>query len=248
VRPPTDYASTILDIVCLVTIRTAEPDAIKGVIFDFHATLVDTRDTDQWISAAQQRLGHPARDVPTPAAAQIEGLTEYLGRIWEHANTIDPHSARDLSQVQHRDVFRQTVGLLPHVQPDLIDALYAVMADQWIAFDDTLPVLQELKARGIKIVVLSNIGIDIRGCLAQAGLTDLIDGLVLSYEVGVVKPDPEIFRLATNLLGLSAEQTLMVGDSWRDDAGAAAIGIRTLILPRTVGPVHGLASVLRLVG
>jgi beta-phosphoglucomutase-like phosphatase (HAD superfamily) len=73
-------------------------------------------------------------------------------------------------------------------------------------------------------------------------------GVVLSYEVGVVKPDPEIFRRATNLLGLSAEQTLMVGDSWRDDAGAAAIGIRTLILPRTIGPVHGLASVLRLVG
>lgn len=39
----------------------------------------------------------------------------------------------------------------------------------------------------------------------------------------------------------------MVGDSWRDDAGAAALGIRTLLLPRTTGPVHGLDAVLRLV-
>ncbi len=40
----------------------------------------------------------------------------------------------------------------------------------------------------------------------------------------------------------------MVGDSWQDDAGAAAIGVRTLVLPRTDGPEHGLDLVLRLVG
>jgi FMN phosphatase YigB (HAD superfamily) len=39
----------------------------------------------------------------------------------------------------------------------------------------------------------------------------------------------------------------MVGDSWKDDAGAGALGIRTLILPRTRGRVHGLDAVLRLV-
>jgi hypothetical protein len=38
-----------------------------------------------------------------------------------------------------------------------------------------------------------------------------------------------------------------VGDAWRDDAGAAALGIRTLILPRTDDPSHGLELVLRLV-
>ena len=240
---------TGFDIVGLVSFHIAEPAAIKGVIFDFHATLVDAQDTSQWIAAARQRLGqHPAGSSAAFTAAQLEGLAEHLDRLWEHALTIDPGSERDLSQAQHRDVFRRTVGLFPDVHPDLIDALYAVMADQWIAFEDALPVLRELKARGVRIVVLSNIGIDIRGCLKHAGLIDLIDGVVLSYEVGVVKPDPEIFRLATNLLGVSTDQTLMVGDSWRDDAGAAALGIRTLILPRTIGPVHGLASVLRLVG
>jgi FMN phosphatase YigB (HAD superfamily) len=40
----------------------------------------------------------------------------------------------------------------------------------------------------------------------------------------------------------------MVGDSPDDDTGAARLGVRTLILPRTRGPVHGLEVVLRLVG
>jgi len=39
----------------------------------------------------------------------------------------------------------------------------------------------------------------------------------------------------------------MVGDSGRDDSGGTALGIRTLILPRTSGPVHGLGAVVSLV-
>ena len=68
-----------------------------------------------------------------------------------------------------------------------------------------------------------------------------------SYEVGAVKPQPEIFARA-DLLNMSAGDALMVGDSWRVDARAAAVGIRTLILPQTSGPSHGLEAVLRLVG
>jgi HAD superfamily hydrolase (TIGR01509 family) len=84
--------------------------------------------------------------------------------------------------------------------------------------------------------------------LSQAGLVDKLDGVVLSYEVGTVKPQPEIFAHALEFLAMPAADALMVGDSWRDDAGAAAVGIRTLILPRTSGPNHGLEAVLRLIG
>jgi HAD superfamily hydrolase (TIGR01509 family) len=229
----------------------AEPVPVRGVIFDFHATLVDvdTEDPDAWVRAALRHLGRAAED----PAAPIEGLGRHLDRIWEHATTFDPDSERDLSAVRHREVFSRAVGLFrgpdgAGVEPELVDALYTVMADQWVAFADTVPVLRELRARGVRVVLLSNIGMDIRARLAGIGVADLIDGLVLSYEVGAVKPEPAIFARALELLKLPAAETLMVGDSWRADAGGAALGIRTLILPRTVGPVHGLASVLRLVG
>ena len=226
----------------------AEPAPIKGVIFDFHATLVDGGDPVSWIGAASQLLGRAPSGSTAPGTVEFEGLCRHLDRIWEHAFSIDPSSDRDLSQARHREVFFRTVGLRSDVDPELIEALYAVMADQWIAFDDTLPVLRELRARGIRIVVLSNIGIDIRARLQRIGVSDLVHGVVLSYEVGVVKPQPRIFAQALELLDLPASQALMVGDSWRDDVGGAALGIRTLILPRTAGPIHGLDAVLRLVG
>ena len=232
----------------MVITNSAGLAPIAGVIFDFHATLVDTRDPGQWIETARQRLGRPADGLLEPGSTGFEGLSDHLHRIWEFAAGFDPNSERDLSPARHQEVFRQAVGLRPDVDPDLIEALYAVMPQQWVAFDDTRPVLQELAARGIRIGVLSNAGIDIRPTLDLAGLSEFVDGVVVSYEVGVVKPDPEIFRLALAQLERPAGQVLMVGDSGRDDVGGAALGIRTLILPRTTGAVHGLDSVLRLVG
>jgi HAD superfamily hydrolase (TIGR01509 family) len=226
--------------------QTSAP--INGVIFDFHATLVDAGDPLRWIDAAFRHLTDAGSQVSHLDDAEVEALAAHLFQVWQHARTIDPDSERDLSQARHQEIFTQTVALLPGIHPDLTAALYAVMTDQWTAFDDTLPVLRELKSRGIKIVVLSNIGIDVRACLDRSGVSDLLDGLVLSYEVGLAKPDPAIFAHALKLLGVPGENTLMVGDSPKDDVGGVGLNIRTLILPQTQGPVHGLDAVLRLVG
>ncbi|GIM93715.1 HAD family hydrolase [Paractinoplanes toevensis] len=211
------------------------PAPINAVIFDFHDTLVAGGEPGRWIEDAFRHLA----TAPTPT----EGLPAHLDRLWHHAHTIDPDSERDLSADRHRDVFTRTIALLPDIAPELIAALYAVLPDQWTVFDDTLPVLRELKARGVKIAVLSNIGLDIRGCLERAGVADLIDAVVLSFEVGLVKPDPAIFAHVLKQLDVRAGETLMVGDSPRDDIGGVSLGIRTLILPRTEGPVHGLGVV-----
>jgi FMN phosphatase YigB (HAD superfamily) len=219
------------------------PAPITGVVFDFHATLVDGGDPHRWVSAALQRLASK----PDLSDEDVDGLCRHLHEIWQHAHTIDPASERDLSRELHRDVFSRAVALRPGIKPDLIAALYEVMPEQWVAFEDTRPVLAELKARGVRVVVLSNIGIDIRPCLDRAGVSDLVDGVVLSFEVGLVKPDPAIFRHVLEVLDVPGDQTLMVGDSPRDDVGGVSLGIRTLLLPRTAGPIHGLAAVLPLI-
>jgi FMN phosphatase YigB (HAD superfamily) len=77
---------------------------------------------------------------------------------------------------------------------------------------------------------------------------DLFDAVILSFEVGSVKPQRPIFQVALDALAVPAGRALMVGDNATDDAGAARLGIRTLLLPRTQGVEHGLGLVLRLVG
>jgi HAD superfamily hydrolase (TIGR01509 family) len=211
---------------------------IRAVLLDFHATLVDQGDAEEWLAAGIARSG-----VQLDEAERVV-ITARLDDVWMHAREIDPHSGRDHSAEAHAAVFHDVMR--DHVDDGLRKALYDVMLDMWWAYDDSAPLLEALRARGVLTAVLSNVGVDIRPVMERQGL--VTDAVILSCEVGAVKPQPEIFAAALDALGVAAEQALMVGDSWKDDGGAAALGVRTLILPRTRGRIHGLDAVLRLVG
>jgi HAD superfamily hydrolase (TIGR01509 family) len=224
------------------------PLPIEGVLFDFHSTLVDQGDGTAWVSLAWQHTGRDGDPADVLGVEQAQRLAEWAELIWERAREVDPQSRRDLDPGSHREVYDLLVQGLPDVDEELARSLYATMLETWIPYEDTIPVLRGLHARGIRTALVSNIGIDVRDVLHRAGLADLLDAVVLSYEAGVVKPDTAIFSQALDLIGVAPERALMVGDSWRDDAGAAQLGIRTLLLPRTSGPAHGLDLVLRLIG
>lgn len=217
------------------------PGPIRGVIFDIHSTLVDQGDADEWLSIALTRAPHPLDD------AQRRELVAFLDRIWEGARIADPASSRDLSFAEHSRVFHELIEAGPGIDRPLANALYDCMLDTWRAYDDAIPMLRTLREAGVRVCLLSNAGVPIRTVLDRDGITPWIDGVVLSYEVGFVKPDPRIFRAALDVLGLDAQQALMVGDNAHDDGGGAALGLRTLILPRTAGRVHGLDVVPPLV-
>nr|MBR6145888.1 YjjG family noncanonical pyrimidine nucleotidase [Paludibacteraceae bacterium] len=62
--------------------------------------------------------------------------------------------------------------------------------------------------------------------LAHSGLQDLFTHLLISEEVGINKPQPEIFRIALERNGVTADEAVMIGDSYNSDiAGAKAAGI-----------------------
>lgn len=218
-----------------------QPGPIRGVIFDVHATLVDQGDASTWLDAALAVAPHPF------TAAERARMLAFLDRIWEGARVSDPTSSRDLSFADHHRVFHELLEAGPGVDRPLADALYDVMLDTWHAYDDAVPTLQEMRWTGIRTCLLSNAGVPVRTVLDREGISEWVDAVVLSYEVGCVKPDPAIFRAALDALGLAAHEVLMVGDNAHDDGGGAALGLRTLILPRTHGRVHGLAAVCALV-
>ncbi|MGB7982293.1 MAG: HAD family hydrolase [Candidatus Nanopelagicales bacterium] len=236
---------------------------IRGVVFDLHATLVhDGGDPAAWLAAAAALMesetagqGPAAAGPSSPAGPgsavglpDVGALADWATRIWDVAREIDPASERDLSPTRHRAVYDAMIERIAVVPAPVADALYRTMLDQWQAYTESADVLDELRARGVRTAILSNIGLDPRAVLVRTGLAGRYDAEVFSFEVGVVKPDPAIFHLVTKRLGLDPREVLMVGDSVQDDGGAAHVGMRTLILPRTTGPTHGLEQVLRLVG
>ena len=229
--------------------RVTSPTAVPfdAVIFDFHGTLIDQGSGREWLESAWQLAGLDGDLASAIGPREVRRLSASLERIWDHAREIDPENERDLGSARHREVFDEVIACMGGIDAALIDPLYATLTDGWTAYDDARPVLAALKADGIRTAVLSNVGFDIRPVLVRTGLMTIVDAVALSCEIGVAKPDPAAFSAALDLLVASPESTLMVGDNWHDDGGAAGAGIRTLILPPTTGPTHGLDAVTGLV-
>ena len=153
---------------------------------------------------------------------------------------------RDLAPHLHREaylhVLRESGLARRHAE-----SLYAHVIDpaSWTPYPDTAAVLDGLRRRGVKTAVVSNIAFDLRPAF-HGGRCD-VDEFVLSFEVGAVKPDPEIFQTALDRLAVPAENTLMVGDSDEADGGARALGCGFALvdpLP-TWGRPDGLIAALR---
>lgn len=95
----------------------------------------------------------------------------------------------------------------------------------------TRQMLERLRDAGLRLAVISNADGRVARFLERAGLADLFELILDSGELGVEKPDPRIFRLALDRLGLEPDEAVFVGDTWEVDVlGARAAGIRPIYL------------------
>jgi putative hydrolase of the HAD superfamily len=103
-------------------------------------------------------------------------------------------------------------------------------------YPDAAPALHELRARGLRTVVVSNWDCSLPEVLERAGLVALLDGVVTSAEVGARKPDPAPFEAALRLAGCAADEAVHAGDGVAVDVeGARAAGIRAVLVDRGAG-------------
>jgi HAD superfamily hydrolase (TIGR01549 family) len=98
-------------------------------------------------------------------------------------------------------------------------------------YEDTLPVLAELRRYGLKLGLVSNTGRDLDEFVEHHSLD--VDAALGSRAHGRTKPHETIFLAVLERLGVEPADTVMVGDSIEDDIdGARAVGIRALLLDR----------------
>jgi putative hydrolase of the HAD superfamily len=103
----------------------------------------------------------------------------------------------------------------------------------WRIYDDVLPTLVALRARGLRLAVVSNFDSRLDDLLGQLRLDDMFEAVHISSRIGAAKPDPAIFQAALRWHGLTAQAAVHVGDSLREDgAGAQAAGVRAFLIDR----------------
>lgn len=115
---------------------------------------------------------------------------------------------------------------------ELVERTEAFLTDGVHLWDDAIPTLRELRARGIRTAIVSNCDHGTRGVVERLGLPEEADAMILSFEVGVAKPDPRIYAIALEAVGAGPHETLFVDDQVAYCDGAAALGIGTILLAR----------------
>jgi HAD superfamily hydrolase (TIGR01509 family) len=196
---------------------------VEAVLFDFSGTLFRLEEDDSWFDGIEV----DERQVDGHVQAELmRRLTQPVGRSVEM--TPEAHHAwvnRDLEPHLHREAYLHVLresGLADHHA----ETLYGRVIDpsSWTPYPDTPEVLKGLHRQGIKTAVVSNIAFDVRPAFEATGIAGYVDEMVLSFEVGAVKPDAAIFETALARLGVDAAHAMMVGDSDEADGGARAIG------------------------
>ena len=99
-------------------------------------------------------------------------------------------------------------------------------------FDDAVPTIARLREGGLRIGLLTNGPSSLqRRKLEVTGLAGELDGIAISEEIGVAKPDARAFRVAAALIDLAPGDVAMVGDSPAYDiAGAIGAGLAAAVL------------------
>jgi epoxide hydrolase-like predicted phosphatase len=158
----------------------------------------------------------------------------------------DPEALADLRGLETGAIteaeFEKTFGArLGLENPDgLIDSMFAGMRP----VESMVDAVRELRRSGLLTGLISNSWST--GHYDRNLLSDLFDTVVISAEVGLHKPQPEIYRLAAGRLGVDPEQCLFVDDLRENCEGAEAIGmtaIRHRDAPETIARLRELTGV-----
>jgi FMN phosphatase YigB (HAD superfamily) len=105
--------------------------------------------------------------------------------------------------------------------------------ENFTLYDDVKPCLERLRVAGIGIGLVSNTNRDLGEVLEHFYLDAYVDAAVTSFEIGFVKPAPQIYQAALDRLDVSIADAVMVGDNYEDDvAGAMSCGLAAIMLDR----------------
>jgi putative hydrolase of the HAD superfamily len=166
-----------------------------------------------------------------------EELSRYeaTARVDVHKAVVDGGRVSDM----WRDYFHFILGhagVPADDQHAVIDSLWEAHQKfgLWtVAIPDAVETVSELKQAGYRIGVVSNAEGRVADDLDGAGYTGLFETVVDSHRVGVEKPDPKIFQIAMERMGVGPENAIYVGDVPAVDVvGARAAQLAPLLLDR----------------
>jgi putative hydrolase of the HAD superfamily len=198
----------------------------RAVLFDAAETLFTTRGS---VGEIYARVADQYGSTAAPEDIQAAFLHAFRG-----SGPVSVENERQWwKDIVHR-VFTE-VGMVENFD-QFFDQVYDMFRNSqgWMLFPETYDVLKELKTAGCKLGVVSNFDTRIYTVMKSLSILEFFDAVTTSSETGFCKPDREIFEAAVRALKAKPSDTIVVGDSLRDDVQAARLaGLHAILIDRT---------------
>lgn len=195
---------------------------MRGILFDLWGTLVYNvpRHKREDYDALARRIGQPTEEVWRKWASFAKEATR--GEI----KSGEERARRVLTEL----------GAPLEMAPEMARFEYEMRSDDPHFFPGVPEMLEELRRRGYHTCLISNCNYLTSSVVERLELPEKLDSVILSFEVGMVKPDLEIYRLGASRLGLEAADCLFVGDGGDGELdGARAVGCRVALVAQERG-------------
>ena len=131
--------------------------------------------------------------------------------------------AGELTEEEFSPLFGPIIGVREDRHEGLVDRLFAGMRPE----EGMIEALRRARAAGLKTGLISNSWG--RGRYDRDSFSELFDGVVISGEVGLYKPQPEIFQLGAERVGLEPAECVFVDDLRENCEGAEAVGMTAVL-------------------
>lgn len=184
-------------------------------------------------------------DVAGPSRALLGERAEAVSQLWRRKQ-LEYSWLRSLMG-RHADFAQVTAEALAYAMENLGFA-DEVLARKLLAayrelpaYDDAKPVLGKLRAKGLKLAILSNGSPEMLAPMVEAAsLTGSLDWVLSVEDAGIFKPHPSVYALARDKLALAPADIGFVSANGWDAAGASSFGFAVAWLNRRHEPVERL--------
>lgn len=174
------------------------------IVFDIGNVLVDYRPVDYLLAK-----GFDEATVRRIVKASV------LSPYWEHF---------ERATLTTEEALRAFVSLDPGIEKELYEA-YGNIHGMLLIRDYAVSWVKALKAAGYHVYCLSNYSRKAYDeCRDSVAFMEFMDGGLLSFQAGVTKPDPEIYRMFLKQYGLAAEDCIFIDDTERNVEAARSLG------------------------
>lgn len=199
---------------------------IKALLLDFDNTLVDYQFNEKNAIYELLRMFNLPKNQIKAAYIKYQEINHKYWSLYEQ-HEITPDEIRYKRFEELANIFQLTA------EPRELSETYLELFKQHaIPFPGVLNALRKLRKEGMKLFVLTNGFHDVQSTrITKTGIQPLIDGFLSSEVVGKAKPDPLMFKMALEQLGLQKNEVIMIGDNYASDiVGALKFGIQAVYI------------------